>query len=131
MRVLAINEAVKAQAQAVVDFAVRPENHYKPFNGKDVELNIPGDDERYALRIPQGYRAVFSITEDREGKLWRHLSVSIPGGKYPHPFAVWTIADLFGFKGWDGRYEVPPKEWIVQPDDGAGERCIVVGTRYP
>lgn len=130
MRLLAIDEGVEARVKEVRRFAGEKENWYRPFAGVDEKLRVPGDDERYVVHIEDGYRAVFSITEDPEGRMWRQLSVSVPGGKYPHPVAVWTIAELFGFEGWDGRSEMPPKGWMFRKDDGAGERCIVVGTRY-
>lgn len=130
MRALVIDEGVQDRIREVLYFAMAVPNHYRPFEGKDTALKIPGDDPRYVALVPQGYKAVFTLTEDREGKLWRHLSVSVPGGKYPNPFAVWTIATKFGFEGWDGISLTPPKNWVFNRDDGAGKRCVVVGTRY-
>jgi hypothetical protein len=62
---------------------------------------IPGDDPAFVIHLDT-YRVVFTFTEDH-GQLWRHLSISVPAPeKYPHPAATFTIAQEFGFAGWDG-----------------------------
>lgn len=57
-----------------------------------------GEDPAFACAIPVDYRAVFSI-EEHPGGWMRHLSVSIPGGRLPHPSAVEMILEAFGFSG--------------------------------
>lgn len=85
---------------------------------------IPGDDPRHVALVPFGYRCVFSFTYDaKEGRLFRQLTVSLPYD-YPNPFAFYSIADLFGFTGWDGKsIEYAPAGWYcnVNPLD----RCVV------
>ena len=49
----------------------------------------------------------------------------VPGGLYPHPSAVLTIAQLFGFTGWDGyTLDAMPDGWVFHLDDQ--DHCIVV-----
>ena len=84
---------------------------------------VPGDDERFVAHL-NTYRVVFTFTLEK-GKVWRHLSVSVPGGLYPHPSAVLVIAELFGFTGWDGHtLDNMPDGWVFHLDDQ--DHCIVV-----
>ena len=107
LRPLVIDEEVKALVGEVVSFAEG--NHYYP--GKS-EI-IPGDDPRHTVQL-LSYRCVFSVTHFPSEPLpMRHLSVSIPGTRYPHPLVFCAIAELFGFTGWDGKSERPPAEWLV------------------
>jgi hypothetical protein len=80
---------------------------YRPF---DPQANdpIPGGVPEHVLVIPHGIRCVFSYTVDRDGSIWRHLSVSLPGhaGRYPNPRSMEIIGHLFGFSG-------PLSHWAV------------------
>ncbi len=59
----------------------------------------PGDVNGYSIEIPIGFRCVFTIEDQPDGKM-RHLSVSIPHRDLmPNPSAVELIMDLFGFVG--------------------------------
>ena len=121
-RPLIIDEEVRASVGEIVAFAKR--NIYHP--GKSE--TIPGDDPRHTVNL-LSYRCVFSFTVDPEGNLLRHLSVSVPGKAYPHPYAFFTIAELFGFTGWDGKSVKPPEDWQVGPHKE--DRCIVAVQPVP
>ncbi len=117
MRALVIDDAAKAAAQRVIAHAER--HHYEPGRSKWV----PGDDDRFVARLGT-FRCVFTFTRSR-GRLYRHLSISIPGSKYPNPAAAFMLADLFGFTGWDENEPGCPGDgWgmaINQPD-----QCVVL-----
>lgn len=83
----------------------------------------PGDNPRHTVSIGD-YRCVFSITNTGHRKM-RHLSVSVPGDKYPNPAAVYMIANEFGLTGWSAdNPSIPGADWIVGPNPA--ERCVVV-----
>jgi hypothetical protein len=64
----------------------------------DGELPPVGDNLNYSLKIPFGFRAVFSI-EEHPGGFFRHLSVSVDKkNRYPSIEAVQMIASEFGFE---------------------------------
>lgn len=106
MRMLVINDEVRARAAEIVAYA---EAHpYKPPHDR-----APGDDPNLSMEI-NTYRAVFSRTI-LDGVEFRHLSISVPGGKYPGPEAAFMIADLFGFTGWDIEANEIPSDWACMP----------------
>jgi hypothetical protein len=110
-----MDAAAKAEIARVRDHAEA--NRYRPGDP------VPGDNPAFVARLGT-YRVVFTLTEER-GQLWRHLSVSVPGGRLPHPAAVFMIADAFGFTGWDDkRLTSPGPDWGVGHDPDA--HCIVV-----
>lgn len=116
MRMLTIDDAARAKIAAVLAHAEA--HHYCPPYG-----TLPGDDPRFVAHLDT-FRAVFSYTH-ADGVVWRHLSLSVPGRKYPHPFAAYTIAQMFGFTGWDGRTVEPsPEDWGI--DIHKLEHCIVM-----
>jgi hypothetical protein len=115
-----IDDIARADAARVVSYA--REHIYRPFG--DVAADPPGDDPKHVARF-NTFRAVFSITEDRARRQFRHLSVSIPSKKLPHPAAVFMLADLFGFTGWNDREpDKPSPTW--QLNMSRAENCIVV-----
>lgn len=101
MRPLLIGPAEKKAVEELVAFASREENWYRP----GVSQWVPGDRLEYVLSLGT-YRCVFTYTEGR-GKLYRHLSISVPGTLYPNPVAATTIAVLFGFTGARMRGDTP------------------------
>jgi hypothetical protein len=106
MRLLVIDNDARAKAAAIIAHA---ETH--PF--KPPYATPPGDDPQLRMQIGT-YTVVFSRTIMGEVE-FRHLSVSVPGGLYPGPEAVFLIAsDLFGFTGWDFERDIP-QDWAVQP----------------
>jgi hypothetical protein len=117
VRVLTINDGTRAEIARVLTHAHA--NHYHPGPG----AKPPGDDERFVAKL-DSYRAVFSLTH-ADGIVYRHLSISVPGKSYPHPFAVFTIASLFCFTGRDERtVEPPPDGWLI--DLNQRDHCIVL-----
>ena len=97
MRVLAINESVKAEIKQVI--ANAEQHRYDlAMMRKLISGDLPpaGDHARHVTIIPDGYRVVFSIEEQPIG--WcRHHSVSVDKkGKYPTPQAVELIMQEFG-----------------------------------
>src|SRR5215831_1573268 len=95
LRPLIINDKARAKAAKVLKHA--EQNHYRP----GPNAKTPGDDDRFVAKL-NTYRAVFTFTHS-DGMIWRHLTVSVPGTKFPNPAAAFMIAQLFGFTGWDER----------------------------
>lgn len=116
MRPLLIDDAAKAKAASVVAYA--KDHPYSP--GQPT----PGDNPHFVAKLDT-YRAVFTFTKS-DGGLWRHLSVSVPSAtKYPNVAAVFSIAALFGFTGWDERtINQAPTGWHI--DISHRDHCIVV-----
>jgi hypothetical protein len=110
VRPLIIDDKVKERIAQIVAYA--KEHVYIPG-----ETLVPGDDARHVYKTRFGYRIVFSYTRMPDA-LYRDLSVSVnTKGSYPNEFALYTIAQLFGFTGWDGATIVPPPEsWLIAKD---------------
>jgi len=65
------------------------------------------------------------FTHTRVGhKVYRHLTVSVPSEKFPNPIAAYSIAEMFGFVGWDGTSYGMPDGW--QGATNQEEHCIVL-----
>jgi hypothetical protein len=81
------------------------------------ETLVPGDLPGHVLKTRFGYRAVFSYTRIPHG-FFRDLSFSVgQPGKYPNHFVTYTLAQLFGFTGWDGETIDPsPPGWLIAKD---------------
>lgn len=98
MRALVIDSEVSASIARLRVFAeANPLSLYqlkKIMEGVSVH---PGDDERFVCLVPVGFRCVFTIEEHRNGKVFRHLSVSVDGDQWPNPQAVEEIMKSFGF----------------------------------
>lgn len=123
MRALVIGDEARAVAALVLEHA--REHVYRLGAG----MPPPGDDPRHVAHI-NSFRIVYSITEDHDGRRWRHMSISVPSKKFPHPVAVFMLAELFGFTGWDGSNpEKPGRGW--QLDLNNAEHCIVVAQELP
>jgi hypothetical protein len=104
LRHLILDDVAKAKVARIKAYAEA--HHYVP----GPRAVTPGDDPNYWAMFDD-YKVVFSITES-DGTQWRDLSMSVPGGKYPHPIAVFSMCELFGFTGWDGKsMEIPPS-WM-------------------
>ena len=123
MRPLLIDGHAKAQVQRVLDWAMPPERWYRPGKSKCV----PGDDFHFVANL-SSYRCVFTISEFPDGLVARHLSISVPSEDYPNPFAAFTIAELFGFSGWDGKSQRPPESWMLNIN--RAEHCVVLAQPY-
>lgn len=128
MHPLIINDEQKLVINSLVKFASDPENWYRP----DVHKWVPGDRIEYTLHL-DAYRCVFTNTEDvATHKIYRHLSISVPGKLYPHMIAAMQIASMFGFTG--GREEsgicvYPGNDWIIHVSENEG--CVVIGQEIP
>ena len=122
MRPLVIDDTARARVAEVEAFAFA--NWYRPGQSE----NAPGDDSRHVVEL-NTYRCVFSYTLAPDGELFRHLSISVPSKAYPNPFAVFTIAELFGFTGWDGKTLEAPDDWMI--DLNKEEHCVVAAQRVP
>jgi len=95
-RVLSIGEAERKCASEIVAFASQPKNYYVP----GPQVQPPGDNPGYVAHFGD-FRCVFSWTK-LEGKVFRHLSISIPsanGTSFPNPALAYELALLFGFVG--------------------------------
>ena len=120
MSVLPINEEMQAQIRKVIEHASAPDNHYYPERSG---TRAPGTKPEHVAMLHQ-YRCVFSVTR-AERKTYRHLSISVGvKGKFPHPIVAFTIARMFGFTGWNGTDEKPPRHWGGFADKQ--RNCIVL-----
>jgi hypothetical protein len=95
------------------------QNIYKPGQ----TTTVPSDDPCFVLHIPDGFRCVFTYTAGNNGSLYRHLTVSVPGERYPSPEATVVIAQMFGFSKGLGAFEIPQSWQMGMHKD---EHCIVV-----
>ena len=115
LRPLIIDDAAKATAARVLAYA---ENH--PYRSGQP---TPGDNPNFVAEFGT-YRAVFTFTH-ADGLIYRHLSISVPGTKFPNPAAAFMIATLFGFTGWDERtIHRPPEGWLMDINDS--DHCVVL-----
>jgi hypothetical protein len=113
MRVLIIDGLAIEKVEKLRAFAERPENYH--LVGADGKSNmVPGDLAEYVTHLEQGFLCVFTITKTDMGT-YRHLSISVDRkNKYPSARAAYTIAEMFGFTGWDGHSEAVPASWIAK-----------------
>lgn len=96
MGVLVLDDATKGEAERVRRHAEKRENWYVPGS-----TTVPGDDSRHVF-MAGTYRVVFSWTLGGDGRVFRHLSISVGppySGKAPSPIVVFTIAHWLGFTG--------------------------------
>lgn len=116
MRPLVIDDAARAQIARVLAYA--EDNPYVPADP------TPSDNPNYVAHLGT-YRCVFTFTNMPEA-CYRHLSVSVPGAKYPNPAAVFMIAHEFGFTGWDEKHiDRLPDGWMMNVNEA--EHCVVLG----
>lgn len=123
LRALVIDDVAKERVRRLVEFAEEFGHWYRVDLG---DRKPPGDDPRYVIYLDT-FRCVFTITKNHDG-LWRHLSISVPSSKMPNPFAAYTIAELFGFKGWDGVSDKPGPDWLLAVHHP--EHCVVLDCPY-
>lgn len=116
LRPLFITPQTRAEADAICAYAAA--NPYYP--GDAV---VPGNIPQHILTWETGYRAVFSLTASA-GRLWRHLTLSVPSDQYPSPEAVKAIALLFGFTPEPIGKSGFPVSWGLEINKT--EHCIVV-----
>jgi len=121
MRMLVIDDAARQKVVRVLEYAKQHEHWYRPFSGED--HIVPGDNANLQVHLDT-YRCVFSYTKIPDGGLYRHLSISVPSIHYPNVFVGLTIAQMFGFTGWDGQNEELPKGWLLDIDKK--NHCVVM-----
>lgn len=132
-RALIIDDRARRRVGKVVRHAMKRENWYNP-RAPGWLNRIPGHDTRHKVYLDD-FRCVFSYTIDSaNNRVVRHLSISVPSDKYPHPAAVKTIAKLFRFTGDINLAEEDsffsfPSDWeiAVKNDGPIDDHCIVVG----
>jgi hypothetical protein len=96
--VLVISESDKAAAQAVIAHAEANVVTLAQLQAIDKgQIDAVGDNPQNSIELILGYRAVFSIDEQKGGQV-RHLSVSHQDLYQPPIEAVRMIMDLFDFK---------------------------------
>ena len=129
MRILELSPAAQRKAQKVVTYAKKKANWYDP-SVPGWMNRIPGHDRKHQCKL-NSFRCVFSYTVDgKNKKVVRHLTVSVPSGKFPHVVAVKEIAKMFGFTGASETIDADyPKDWVVniKKDDQMDDNCIVLG----
>jgi len=131
-RPLILGPGELAAMHAIAFYAAKPENRYNPLVPE--RSTPPGMKPAHCLTLGlpgRTYRCVFSFTEMPDGRLIRHLSISVPEmvddpKLMPGIFACWTLAHAFGFSGWDGRSEKPPETWQIAP---IPRECVVIAER--
>ena len=123
MRPLVIDQEAKKKVQRILDYALDPKHWYQP--GKT--RIIPGHDAHFVTRLDT-YRCVFTITLQPGGFTHRHLTISVPSENYPNPYAAYSIAQLFGFTGWDEKTVDPPEGWMIRVNED--EHCIALGQAF-
>ena len=120
-RILTIDDKAKAKANALMCYA-RQHIYYPGPNA-----STPGDDRHFVIHL-NTYRCVFTYTKEPtpNGRLYRHLSISVPSEDYPNPVAASEIAGLFGFskpeEGLDARLKAGA--WLSTINKE--EHCIVL-----
>lgn len=116
LRPLVMDDKAKAEVARVKAYAEA--HHYRP-----PSKFTPGDNPKFVARL-NTYRAVFTYTHSN-GVVYRDLSVSVPSKKLPNPAAVWAIADMFGFTGYDiEKLSEPGADWMLH--HSKKEHCIRV-----
>lgn len=125
MSVLVIDEETTALVRRVIEYAQAPRNHYVIMEGGRSYQKAPGENPNHVVQL-HSYRCVFSISHTKaDGKTWRHLSISVrERGKFPAPIVAFTIAGMFGFTGWDGQSEKPPRDWAGEANKE--DNCILL-----
>lgn len=121
LRPLIIDATARERAARIVAHAEA--HHYIPGPG----VPPPGDDPNFAGMFDT-FRVVFSITHSNV-KLFRHISISVPGGKLPNPVAAYTLAELFGFTGWDGKTITAPDGWMIGLEE-VPNKCVIIAQQH-
>lgn len=122
MRQLGLSDESKKAIESLVEFASRPENHYRVGTSKW----DPGDRPEFVHHV-NTFRLVFTVTDGR-GVLYRHMTVFAPAkSKMPNPLVAFTLATWCGFTGGKRKEKVTIKPG---PDWGIGahkkHHCIVL-----
>jgi hypothetical protein len=125
MRVLMLDQEAKEKAVQVMSYARK----HVFYPGDDVFA--PGDNPSFVCHM-NTYRCVFTYTKSpATGKLFRHLSVSVPSPDYPSPEAIVAIAGLFEFSGASQGLEarLAAGKWIMHVEKQE-PHCIVLAEEF-
>jgi hypothetical protein len=116
MNLLYLDEISRIKISRVREYA--EENHYYALVD-----DVPGNNENYVCFLGRN-RCVFTFTH-LNGRVCRHLTISVPSDKYPNPAAAFMIATEFGFTGWDSKsIDKLPKGWAGNVNKN--EHCLVL-----
>jgi hypothetical protein len=122
MRALIIGPDEKAAIRKVVAYAMEPDHFFRDGGSP------PGSDPNFVAHIPDGFRCVFTFTR-HQGKLFRHLTVSVNGPLLPSPEAGVMLAKEFGFTASDDSLDVVLRMqndgWLASPGH-EGEHCVML-----
>lgn len=121
MRVLEIDADAKEKCEQVMTYA--RQHVYDPSDNGIV----PGDNPSFVCYL-NTYRCVFTYTRSPDtGKLYRHLSISVPSKDYPSVEAAAAIAGLFEFTGADQGVEARLRDgnWMMHLEERE-PHCIVL-----
>ena len=116
-RLLVLSPEQKKAVGELVAFASQRENWFDPRKDKWV----PGDRPEYTIQL-ESYRCCFTYDVQKDGNIYRHVSVSVSGNAWPNEIAVFTICTMFGFTGGKTQGDVTVwlgKDWIVQMEKEA------------
>lgn len=101
MRPLIIDHAAKTRIAAVRAYAEAPKNLNDLTMVMDGRWPPPGENPNHVVEIEVDFRVVYSLDRDKDGVIWKHLSVSVknpPGqARVPSPEAVQMLTEEFGF----------------------------------
>jgi hypothetical protein len=105
--VLLIDNSARDKIKKIIDYAkkhpTKKSDLLKIQKGKKPPV---GDNTKHSLILSGHYRIVYSREHQIDGRFYHHLSISVPGGKYPSVPSVEMIAEEFGMgrnmQSWDG-----------------------------
>ncbi len=99
MRALVIAPEVLVKIKSLVSLAVENPVSGERLHAMSIGKEPPiGDDPRFVVIVPFGYRCAFSMEEQPMIGLSRHLSVSVDAPrKLPSPEAMAVLMEAFGF----------------------------------
>jgi len=121
MRALVIDDDTITKVKQVIAYA-RSHVYYP-----GISESIPGDVAGHIVYI-NSYRCVFSFTKENgeAGRLYRHLSISIPSKDYPHPIAISAIAGVFEFTESERGVQQRVRDGAWSVGINKNEHCVVV-----
>lgn len=97
MRALVLDIAARAAIWTVRDYAAAHPVSRTQLDTMENPSHAVSFDLNHVVMVPVGFRCVYSVEDQPIGRC-RHLSVSIDvDGSTPHPLAVVTLMEAFGF----------------------------------
>lgn len=124
---LILTEQLRHRAQELQEFVSKRENWFVT----SASQGVPRDADRYKMKV--GKVTVALTFTFHEGRVYRHMTASVPGRGVPIPTDVWTLAHILGFTtpepDPDGYVHEPNRKWtavgpqVVSP---TGKRALAV-----